>query len=549
MFKNLKLLILLGLMIPWLLSGLGCTEEESGADRGGDTTKPEVVASYPLDQETGVSRTGPFWILFSESMNQETVENNLQFYPEQFNGLFFETTWEDDTVFIHPHSYLNGSSVYNIIAGAECADMNGNEMGSGYSLNFTTTSEEDTEPPRVVSTTPANGQPDVTAITNIEITFSEPVIIPSFDWETQTFLQLNPQSMEGEIEKEGDTVRIIGLNFPQGQLVEATVTPDVTDLAGNPLIQYTFSFTTGIDDVSPVLNSSVPDNGETGVSTDLSLMVFNFSEPVDQGWEPGPGDIDLRIMFAVNSAGYEPWFSNEGATLNVPLRGLTPGCDYWVDFRDLTDLFNNPIDPNPTSYHFTTPGAASYFPVADGNKWYFFRSLGNGQIRRITGYDSGTGEFDVVFEEEGQTDEVWHMRITATQIQHLGRDEYNNGSYVGTMSWNTPLTFFKLPVTDHLGEEWDLFTEFQWGGETDTLSGTVSMQPALSDITLMFEENMGGTLKDVAKHQLDLSLSIEGGAGFIIDTWLCPGVGWIKIIETEDGSTDKDTLTTMGWDL
>lgn len=548
MLEKAKFLISLGLIIPWLLTGLGCSEEESGSDKGGDTTRPEVLESYPADQETGVSRTGPFWILFSEPMDQETVENNLQFYPDQFNGLYFDTNWKGDTVFIYPGSYLNASSGYNIVAGAESADLNGVEMENEYSVQFTTTSEEDTDSPFVQSTTPENGQTGVTSVTYIEIIFDEPVVIPSYDWETQTFLQLNPPSLEGEIELVGNTLTVTGLNFPQGQLVEATITPDVTDLAGNPLTEYTFSFTTGIDDTSPVLTSSVPDTGETGVSTDLSLMVFNFSEPVDQEWEPYPDGIDMRIMAAVNSSGYEPWFSNGGATLNVPVAGLASGCHYWVDFRDITDLFNNPIDPNPTAYHFTTAGVVSYFPVAEGNRWYFSRTSEPGQIRYVSGYDPGSGEFDVVFEEEGQTDEVWHMRITATRIQHLGRDEYNNGSYVGTMSWNTPLTFFKLPVTDHLGEEWDLFTEFQGEAGTDTLSGSVSIGPNLSDMTMM-QEGAGGTFRDLARHTLDISLTVEGAAGTSIDTWLCPGVGWIKIIETEEGSSDFDTLTTMGWEF
>ncbi|MCD6379508.1 Ig-like domain-containing protein, partial [bacterium] len=281
MLKRANLYIALFFMIAVFVIFAGCSEDETEAPVP-DTTPPTVLASEPVNNDVDVSRSGPFWILFSETMNEESVEDSLSLFTTGSISIGFGTYWHGDSLFVSPYSLLGGGAGYIITVSGSSKDLAGNQLGDDYVVNFTTTSEEDITPPTVISTIPEDDAMDVTPVITIEITFSEPIFIPSFDWYTQTFFTLNPPLSDGSISIDGPTLFLEDLVFPQNTEVEVTLTTDITDLAGNPMAaNYNLSFTTLSDNIRPTLVSATPSNGTTGISPNISQMVFNFSEPMN----------------------------------------------------------------------------------------------------------------------------------------------------------------------------------------------------------------------------------------------------------------------------
>ncbi|HUV37828.1 MAG TPA: Ig-like domain-containing protein, partial [Patescibacteria group bacterium] len=64
---------LLAVILFALFAVTGCSEDENGVGPS-DTTPPTVAGHYPVDGATNVSRSGPYWIAFSEPMNEALVE-------------------------------------------------------------------------------------------------------------------------------------------------------------------------------------------------------------------------------------------------------------------------------------------------------------------------------------------------------------------------------------------------------------------------------------------------------------------------------------------
>ncbi len=558
MLKRVGFSLVLIFVITGLAIFTGCSDESTDGPEP-DITPPTVESSNPADGEADVSRSGPFWVLFSEEMDKESVEDNMSFQPDGSPDIGYNTWWEGDTIFITPYSSLTGATDYLITVSELSEDMAENQLGEDYLINFTTTSEADNTAPEVESTTPEDGATDVTAVITVEIEFSEPISVPSYDLETQSFITFDPYPESGYISVEGSTLILQNIVFPQDTTVAITIlggSGNITDLADNPLAaDYDFSFGTAADDTRPTLVSATPSNGATGVSPNLSQMIFNFSEPMNPEINMIPENIDARMENAVSVTG-NPW-NSEFTTMTVPVLSdrIAPGCTYWVKFA-AEDMAANPIDPDPTPYQFTTSGTVSYFPVDNSNVWYLSRTGPNYEKHYILNYTPADGTFDIVYEDytgsEYQVYDIWHMKKTATEIQMLGRTGYDGESVDTTdvMTWDSPLTFYKLPVTDHLGESWDLDATFEMESQMATLSGTVTMGPALEDVVFN-EGGLEGTFKSCAKHNLSITISV--GATVIMtmdqDKWLAPGVGVIKQVTDESESSGIDTLTVEEWEF
>ncbi|MDD4857106.1 MAG: Ig-like domain-containing protein, partial [Candidatus Krumholzibacteria bacterium] len=237
-------------------------------------------------------------------------------------------------------------------------------------------------------------------------------------------------------------------------------------------------------------------------------------------------------------------------TLTVPVTGsLAAGCTYWVNFRGVTDASGNPIDPNPTSYEFTTTGTATSFPVANNNTWYYESGDGEATMS-FRNYSQSTGAFNEVFQDsKGDTQEVVHLKKTSTQIQHLGRDEYHDGEYDFSMIWDTAIPYVKLPVENYLGQSWTFSTTASISDSmTMDLSGHMEVEASQVDLVC---DALYGTFKNCTIHHLIGSYTMylhgnpvdEGEVHQIM--WLAPGVGPVQIVNIDGGGSD--TLRVVDW--
>lgn len=536
----------LGVILFALLVVLGCSEDEPAVGPS-DTTPPTITGHYPADGATDVSRSGPYWIAFSEPMDEEMVEDLLGFDldPWQYN-----LSWNGDTLIITPYSLLDAGTTYTITIDGYSEDLAGNKLGSDFSFSFTTTTQADNTPPTVTSTIPAGGATGVSPGATIMITFSEPMNLTT----TSNAIEFDPAPADYGIDWEGVTMMIDHFPFPQNTTVTVTVTTAATDLAGNHLVaDYSFQFHTLVDNISPYLESANPANGETNVQTTLSQVVLNFSEPMFPMFEILPEDIDAKIIHDLE--GDDAYWNDDYSTVTVPVRSgidLLRGCTYWIRFRDVTDMAGNPIDPNPTPYEFTTSGTPVYFLYESGDVQ--MRNTYTSEIgeRRVENYNPSGGTFDIVFEDFGGVHDIWHMKKTGTEIQHLGRDEYDEGSYDFTMMWDEPLPFLKLPLQSHIGETW----YFSTGATLDpnhamTLDGSVEIEDY--PVNLVSEE-LNGTFRGCYVHHLNITVifyeyGVPADTNTIHDkTWLAEGVGWVRQV-SEESEGDTDTLVVVDWDI
>lgn len=523
----------------------GCSSDDSTTKpaEDGDKVQPTVVGHFPASDATDVTRIGPYWVAFSEAMNASSVEAGLALLPQFTYNLF----WRGDTLFITPTVLLSGGAAHTITIGAASTDLAGNALGADYAIAFTTTSASDYVAPEIVSTVPADEAVGVNGLTTIEITFSEPMNQAS----VQAALQSMPPLHDDWYEWETLVLKIHHSPFPQDSLITITVGTGAEDLTGNTLAApYEFSFRTQLDDGAPYLVSASPANGATSVPTDLAQVILTFSEPMDMSTFDLPAQyVDARLNQLVRE---EPSFSGDYTTLTVPFaRTLLAGCTYWVQLINVMDGAGNVIDPNPTSYAFTTSGSQSLYPVINDAAWIYIHDGGGEATRLIANYVQG-GYFDEVrLNDIGDIEEKVHLRKTASTIQHLGRSEYDDGEYEFTMTWNDPITYIRLPIESYLGSSWTFSTTGTIDDSTSMdLSGHVEMEPIRVDL---LSAELHGTFKGCCVHHLyvDYTIYVNGSpvdSGNNHQTmWLAPGVGPVRIINNDGGSAD--TLNVADWDM
>jgi len=550
-FKKTAMFALIGLF----LFSFGCSKEneETPEEPAKDTTPPTILSTFPAQGATNVTRSGPYWFLFSEAMNEESVENAITIGGTGF-GYF--TSWSGDTLFITPTGILPAGTEQTITIGTGAEDLAGNNLESEFALTFTTTSEEDNTPPTITGTVPADGATGVPGAKDIEITFSEPMMT----WETQNAVTISPEPDDIDFEWENTTLVIQHSSFGSNVSVTVTISTQAEDLAGNNLASaYSFSFTTLEDNTRPYLVSTNPPNNATNVSQNLSTITMTFSEPMDETSfdNIGPTELDARLINLVQE---EPEFDPTNTTLTINLaQRLLPGCTYWVKFLNITDQAGNVIDPNPTSYSFTTAGTMTYYPFIEPNKWYYYQGEDVG-TKEIENYNPSNGYFEEVERDEsGIIHHKEKLRYSAANnvLYHLGVADYDdNGDFEFSMDWDSPLEYLRLPVESHLGESWSISSSgtvatAEGDSYTLTLTGTVQIDPYRTDI---ISEAIGATFKDCITVHLFVHIYIYDGATQIEEmnihniSYLAPCVGSVETIDIDLIEASSDTTYIYNWE-
>jgi hypothetical protein len=216
-------------------------------------------------------------------------------------------------------------------------------------------SAQDTTPPTVLSTIPANGAVNVSVnLAAVSLTFSEPMqgshsIMVDFD------IWVPPPGWEGGTWSPDMRTLTISRNpsiaLPVGVTIQFTLDL-LRDVAGNPLGTYTFFFLvgTGVDN-PPSVTSTNPANGATGVSRDLPSVSITFSEPMN------PMALNVSSNFPSFSASYSDYNRVLTFTRNDLQTRLAPATVYTIIVNPqggtpMTDTQGNPLPT--TTFSFTT---------------------------------------------------------------------------------------------------------------------------------------------------------------------------------------------------
>ncbi len=333
-----------------------------------DVTAPKIQSSTPADNATNVLGEFSFHIVFSESMDKNSLTFNLE--PAEF--ALERIIWSDnDTVLdltpLQLHLFSESSS-YKLTLNAK--DKAGNELSGDKEINFTTGSEV-----HLLSSTPADGATNVPVEKfEIRLEFSkamdtttfgvkptlEPVDIPNFS-QSWTLTWTN-----------NDTVLTLNTAIIPGYFLEDTTYKLLltgTDKTGAAHLNTTVSFKTVGDSTSPTVVAVSPLDEATDVPLSPLDVFIYFDDLMDEKatlaaissspelpctWQhffttDSPDDKDLESAFACRAT-TEAFQANTPYTITVSTeakdtsgntfsrklcRGTFP-CSYSFTFTTLT---------------------------------------------------------------------------------------------------------------------------------------------------------------------------------------------------------------------
>jgi len=270
-----------------------------------------------------------------------------------------------------PAAALAPSFKYTATVITGIKDLAGNPLTTDFAWCFTTAANPDGTPPSVTSTIPANAAPGVAVNRKISATFSE-----EMNSSTLTPASFTVTGPPPGVTPVPGTVTYLGRTAvftPSNSLASSTaytarITTGAMDLAGNPSLANTWSFTTGANaDVTPPVAMSTSPSG-SGVPIGSTINV-TFNEPMDPATlntanfaVTGPGT-DLVVGTVAFDA------SNNTATFTrikhlttpvdthpTPVSNLEPGTTYTATLTTgAKDLAGNALASNRVWSFTTTP--------------------------------------------------------------------------------------------------------------------------------------------------------------------------------------------------
>ncbi len=127
----------IGFGLFYCILGLsGCAKQ--GFPPGGpeDNVAPEIIDTWPPQNSTEVDLDTDIRLVFSESMNRESVEKAVFFSPKPSEQPRF--SWKRNTLIIQYRKSLAKNTTYIVKVGTKATDLRRNTMTDSYGLVFST---------------------------------------------------------------------------------------------------------------------------------------------------------------------------------------------------------------------------------------------------------------------------------------------------------------------------------------------------------------------------------------------------------------------------
>lgn len=225
-----------------------------------DTTAPTVTSTINADGATGVAINTKIGAFFSEAMDPATLNTQSFTVLNGLTPVAGTISYTGVAVVFAPSSLLAPNTKYSMSIASTATDLAGNRLfgnqgaaPSDYLWSFTTGATPDTIRPTVIIADPSNGATNVARSANVNATFSE--AMAPLTVSTATFSLKNGSNViSGTVTYFGTTASFSPLiSLDAGASYTATISKDVTDLAGNTLAgnqgiapsDYVWTFMTG----------------------------------------------------------------------------------------------------------------------------------------------------------------------------------------------------------------------------------------------------------------------------------------------------------------
>ncbi|WP_295679109.1 Ig-like domain-containing protein, partial [uncultured Nevskia sp.] len=296
-----------------------------GENQTGDVTPPTVIATSPINTQTGVPvSTTAVTATFSESINPATINGASFLLTAGEGGAVAGTVSYSGVVASYTLAApLAPNTTYTATITTAVLDLADNALASNFTWQFTTGALPDTTPPQVNAVDPANDSADVPSNRRIVATFSEAIDPASLDANSFTLTGLGGAPVAGTASVSGSVLTFTPGNgtttaqLQNNTIYTATLAAGITDLSGNPLgTAFTWTFTTGVidDTTSPTVVLTDPFAGEVGTPVNAQITV-TFSEVINAATltassftvtDPSNAVVAGTIAYSGNSATFTP---------------------------------------------------------------------------------------------------------------------------------------------------------------------------------------------------------------------------------------------------
>lgn len=398
-----------------------------------DLTAPVVLSTVPAADEVAVAPNRIVTATLNESLDPLSVSDTTFLLTLDNLPVGGVVTHVDSVVSFRPDADLAESAIYTATVTTGVRDVAGNPLAVDFVWSFTTSRENDTVAPTVISVDPVNGAIDVAVNRSVVVTFSEPLDTATISGATFTLAGLAP--IVGAVTVSGAIATFRpGVDLAANAAFNGAIGIGVTDLAGNALASpFLFSFTTSATPArgpAPVLLGSAGSFvilAKSGVDTVPTSVVTG-----DIGTSPIDSTALTGFSLTVDA-------SNEFST-SSQVTGRLYAADY----------------TSPTSSNLTTAisDMATAYTDAAGRPTPDQSELGGGEIGGLTLvpglYKWGTGVLissDVTL--SGGPNDVWIFQIAGDVTQANGtRVNLSGGAQAKNIFWQT-FGQFQLGTTAH----------------------------------------------------------------------------------------------------
>lgn len=334
---------------------------------GPDTTPPTIVATVPRDRATDVSTNTSIRIVFSEPIDPSSINKETFFVRGGTTGTYSYDELSRTATFL-PSPPLPPSTATVVTVTKGVRDRAGNSLTDDLTWSFITASVSDQTAPRIIAKTPAENAADVTANSNISVTFDEDIDPISLQ---NNFALTDPSGAAVPAGLSYDVGSRTAVLDPRSDLQFGTtyqvwVKKGVKDLSGNATSADTsWFFTTGMapDTTLPLLLGRQPEGEGASVR---SLISVTFSEPIK------PETLSGNFTVSSSNGTLSGQISYDARTLKAFFNPSVPRLEYSTTYTVLLksgikDLAGNGLAD--ISWTFTTidpPRVTEIFPDGQG---------------------------------------------------------------------------------------------------------------------------------------------------------------------------------------
>ena len=319
----------------------------TSASATADTIAPTVVSLSPTNGASNVAVNAPVVMTVSEPVRTGDFASSMPVFANvvgygwvQLPGTY--STNPNGTVItftpIAPYPSSTQMTVYSNYD-SQLVDLAGNVL-QYISSNFTTAATGDTTAPTIVMVSPTDGATGIGSQATVTLTFSEPLLPSTINGDTFA-LFAGGSELSTSVSRSADNRTVfLSASLPFESQITVVATGDVTDLAGNPLLDFSSTFTTGstFEANRPQIVTQRPSGSGIAADANITLIV---NKPLDASTVPD------AFYLAQNGVLVEGALTVSGGGTAIhfnPAGNLTPGALVQVFVTSAaTDAFGNAL--------------------------------------------------------------------------------------------------------------------------------------------------------------------------------------------------------------